>query len=148
MSQVHTLQNPETRERFKYFKTIATRWIDNDIYGHVNNAVYYNYVDTVANAYLIEQGVLDIHNGKTIGFAVESGCQYRKPLAFPQDVDVGIRIAHIGNSSARYEIGMFNPGEDVAAAASYFVHVFVNRKTQDVVRIPDNVRQVLENIRV
>lgn len=104
------------REDYAAFRTITTRWMDNDVYGHVNNVVYYSWFDTAVNAHLIEAGVLDIHGGEVIGLVVETACRYAKPLAFPQLIEAGIRTAHVGTSSVRYEVGLFAAGEVEAAA--------------------------------
>ncbi len=138
--------DPETRDKYCYFHIISTRWMDNDVYGHVNNVVYYSYVDTVANRYLIEQGVLDIEHGSVIGVAVESMCQFRSALAFPDKIEGGLRTTRIGNSSVRYEIGLFKEGENEASAVAYFVHVFVDRESRKPVPIPNELRAALEAI--
>ncbi|HKH11041.1 MAG TPA: acyl-CoA thioesterase, partial [Rubrobacter sp.] len=114
---------PEGRDRYPHFLTIATRWMDNDVYGHVNNVVYYSYFDTVVNEYLIHEGGLDIAGGATIGLAIETFCQFHQPLAFPEVIDAGLRVGKLGNSSVRYEIGLFRQGEADPAAAGHFVHV-------------------------
>ena len=132
------------RSAFKTFKDIATRWIDNDAYGHVNNVVYYQWFDTAVNAHLIENGALDIHNGQTIGLVVETHCNYFAPLAFPDNVDAGIRVARIGSSSVRYDIGLFAQGEDLCAAKGHFIHVYVDRQTRRPVSLPDNFLAVLK----
>ena len=111
--QQHASQ-PERRDRYPYFLPITTRWMDNDIYGHVNNVVYYSYFDTVINRYLIEKGGLDIHRGDVIGLAVETHCRFVRPIIYPQGVDAGLRVAHLGRSSTRYEIGLFAPGAALA----------------------------------
>ena len=98
---------PEPRSAYAVFRTIGTRWSDNDVYGHVNNVVYYSWFDTAVNAHLIEQGALDIHQGETIGLVIETQCNYFAPLAFPQTVEAGLRVAHMGSSSVRYEVGLF-----------------------------------------
>jgi len=118
------------RSAFPVFRTITTRWMDNDAYGHVNNVVYYSWFDTAVNAYLIENGVLDIHNGATIGLVVETQCNYFAPLAFPQTIEAGIRVAHQGTSSVRYEVGLFVQGEPMTAARGHFVHVYVDRHSR------------------
>ncbi len=138
----------ESRDRYPYFATIPTRWMDNDVYGHVNNVVYYSYVDTVANRYLIDNGVLDIHRGEVIGVAVESQCRYLQTIAFPDIIDAGLRVARIGNTSVRYEIGLFKAGDDDPAALAYFVHVFVDRERRKPVPIPPDLRVVLQRISV
>ncbi|HRL31274.1 MAG TPA: acyl-CoA thioesterase, partial [Ottowia sp.] len=114
---------PEPRAGYRAFRTITTRWMDNDQYGHVNNVVYYSWFDTAVNAHLIEQGVLDTASGTTIGLVVETQCQYFESLAFPQNVEAGIRVAHIGSSSVRYEVGLFAEGAPLTAAKGHFVHV-------------------------
>jgi acyl-CoA thioester hydrolase len=117
--------------------------MDNDVYGHVNNVVYYGYFDTVVNRYLIERGVLDIHQGPVIGLVVESGCRYFAPLAFPQTVVAGLRVARLGNSSVSYEIGLFAEDSDTAAAQGHFVHVYVDRQTRRPCPLPAPLRQAL-----
>lgn len=121
---------PSQRADYAHLSTITTRWMDNDIYGHVNNVTYYSYFDTAVNRYLIDAGVLDIHRGGVIGLVIETHCNYFAPLAFPNDVEAGIRVAHIGTSSVRYEIGLFEKGQTMAAACGHFVHVYVDRVTR------------------
>ena len=137
----------ETRARYPHFLTVPTRWMDNDIYGHVNNVVYYSYFDTVINAYLIDPGGLDIHGGTVVGVCVESTCRYRAAFAFPEPVEAGLRVGRLGRSSVRYEIGLFKAGEDEAAAEGHFVHVFVGRESMSPVPIPAGIRKALERIR-
>ncbi|MDP9899895.1 acyl-CoA thioesterase [Variovorax ginsengisoli] len=139
---------PSSRSAYRVFRPIPTRWADNDIYGHVNNVVYYSWFDTAVNALLIERGALDIHAGDTIGFVVETQCHYFAPIAFPQTVDAGIRVAHVGSSSVRYEIGLFAQGADVAAAQGHFVHVYVGRETKRPVKLPDTLQRVLGELRI
>ena len=134
------------RAAFPHFCEIATRWMDNDIYGHVNNVVYYSYFDTAVNQFLIERGVLDIHQGEVVGFVVDSGCSYFSPIAFPDLVHVGIRVAKLGNSSVRYEIALYRNGEVAPAAFGHFVHVYVERASNRSVPIPDKVREVLSEL--
>ncbi len=136
----------ETRARYPHFLTIPTRWMDNDIYGHVNNVVYYSYFDTVINAFLIDPGGLDIHGGPVIGVCAESACRYRAAFAFPESVEAGLRVQHLGRSSVRYEIGLFKAGAEAAAAEGHFVHVFVDRKRMSPVPIPEAIRAALERI--
>lgn len=138
----------ESRADYKHFLTIPTRWMDNDIYGHVNNVVYYSYVDTVVNEYLIRKGGLDIHTDSVIGVAVESQCKYHRPLLFPEKIEAGLRVGHLGNTSVRYEIGLFSEGSDTACASAYFVHVFVNRSSHEPVPIPDKLKHALTEILV
>lgn len=135
------------RSAFRHFDTVQTRWADNDIYGHVNNAVYYFYIDSVVNRYLIEEGGLDIAEGKVIGLAVDTGCRFHGSFAFPDRIEAGLAVAHLGNSSVRYELGLFRPGEDQVRVEAHFVHVFVDRATQRPVTIPEKIRTALERIR-
>lgn len=133
----------ETRDRYVRFLAIPTRWMDNDIYGHVNNVVYYAYFDTVINEYLIREGGLDIHRAPVIGVAVETMCRFRKSLSFPEVVDAGLRAGKVGNTSVRYEIGLFSKGDRKPAATGHFVHVFVERATMRPVPIPAPIRAAL-----
>lgn len=128
--------------------SITTRWMDNDIYGHVNNVQYYSYFDTAVNAYLIEQGGLDIHEGAVIGLVVETGCKFFAPLSFPKPVTAGIGVAHIGTSSVRYEIGLFEGEASEPAAQGFFVHVYVDRQTRRPTSIPEEMRAALQAIRL
>lgn len=139
---------PQPRSAYPVFRSISTRWMDNDVYGHVNNVVYYSWFDTAVNAHLIAAGALDIHAGQTIGLVVETQCNYFAPLAFPQQVDAGIRVARIGSSSVRYEVGLFAAGEPTTAAAGHFVHVYVDRTTRRPAALPAPLRAVLEGLRV
>jgi len=117
--------------------------MDNDVYGHVNNVVYYSYFDTVVNEYLIRAGVLDIEHGETIGLVVETQCSYFSPLVFPERVEAGLRVARIGASSVRYEVGLFKEGELQAAAQGHFVHVYVDRATRRPAALPEPLRTAL-----
>ena len=138
---------PEARTAFKVFRRIDTRWMDNDVYGHVNNVVYYSWFDTAVNAHLIEQGALDIHQGPTIGLVIETQCNYFEPLAFPQVIEAGIRVAKLGSSSVRYEIGLFAHGEALCAARGHFVHVYVDKETRRPVKaLPMKLKTVLETL--
>ena len=134
------------RSAWPHFLSIQTRWMDNDVYGHVNNVQYYSYFDTAVNAFLIARGVLDIHKGEVVGFVVDSGCAYFSPVAFPDVVHVGIRVAKLGNSSVRYEIGIYRNDEQAPAAVGHFVHVYVERSSNRSVPIPAAVRKVLTTI--
>jgi len=139
---------PEPRGAYKAFRSIATRWSDNDLYGHVNNVVYYSWFDTAVNGLLIEQGAIDIHAGPVIGLVVETQCNYFAPLAFPQAVVAGIRVAHIGSSSVRYEIGLFAADDDnVCAAKGHFMHVYVDHITRKPVALPAQLLSVLETLK-
>ena len=139
------------REDYVAFAPIQTRWKDNDVYGHVNNVVYYSYFDTLINKYLIERGGLDIHDGPIIGLAVETHCRFLRPLSFPEELDGGLRVAHLGSSSVRYEIGLFSSADAAAqappAALGWFVHVFVDRKTRRPQPIPDGLRRALSELK-
>jgi acyl-CoA thioester hydrolase len=135
------------RAAYPHFQAITTRWKDNDVYGHVNNVEYYSFFDTVINGFLIRDGGLDIHQGPVIGLCVESHCAFKQPLAFPDPVDAGLRVAHLGNSSVKYEIGLFRQAEFEPAAEGWFVHVFVDRATRRPQAIPPTVRVALEGIK-
>lgn len=137
---------PPERGHYRVFQPITTRWMDNDAYGHVNNVVYYSWFDSVVNAHLVECGVLDIEHGSTIGLVVETGCNYFASLAFPQAVEGGLKVAELGRSSVRYEVGIFARGAELAAAAGHFVHVYVDRGTRRPVALPDRLRSVLEKL--
>jgi acyl-CoA thioester hydrolase len=134
------------RSAFPHFCAIATRWMDNDVYGHVNNVHYYSYFDTAVNRFLIERGVLDIHGGQHVGFVVETGCSYFRPIAFPDTVHVGVRVAKLGNSSVRYEIGLYRNDDEMPAAAGHFVHVYVDRASNRPVPIPEATRALLATL--
>lgn len=138
---------PEPRSAYRTFRAISTRWMDNDAYGHVNNVVYYSWFDTVVNAHLIEQGALDIHHGETIGLVVETQCNYFSGIEFPQAVEAGLRVAHMGKSSVRYEVGLFVQGEPLTAARGHFVHVYVDRATRRPAMLPDKLKSVLEALK-
>ena len=131
---------------YKFVCPITTRWSDNDVYGHVNNVVYYAYFDTVINRYLIDEGGLDIAGGSTIGLCVESHCAYLRPVAFPEVVEAGLRGAHLGRSSVRYEIGIFSRGQEDPSAHGWFVHVFVDRTSRRPAALPDSIRAALERL--
>jgi acyl-CoA thioester hydrolase len=138
---------PAPRSAYKVFRAIGTRWMDNDAYGHVNNVVYYSWFDTVVNAHLIEQGALDIQHGQTIGLVIETQCNYFAALEFPQTVEAGLRVARIGKSSVRYEVGLFAPGEPLTAAKGHFVHVYVDRATRRPTALPGKLRSVLDALK-
>jgi len=138
----------EPRGAYRHFRTITTRWMDNDVYGHVNNVVYYAYFDTVVNQYLIEQGALDIQASPVIGLVVETQCRYFAPITFPDRVEAGLRVAHLGTSSVRYEVGLFRNDEPTAAAQGHFVHVYVDRATTRPGPLPEALRRALEPLRM
>jgi acyl-CoA thioester hydrolase len=137
---------PEPRSAYPAFRSIGTRWMDNDAYGHVNNVVYYSWFDTAVNAYLIEHGVLDIHHGQAIGLVIETQCNYFSPLAFPQTVDAGLRVARLGHSSVRYEVALFAQDQELCAARGHFVHVYVDRVSRRPVSLPEPLKQLLETL--
>lgn len=137
---------PRGRSDYAVFTSIQTRWMDNDVYGHANNVVYYSYFDTAVNHYLIEQGVLDFNAGATIGLVVETGCQYFAPVAFPDRLEAGIRVAHIGRSSVRYEIGIFKKEDTLTSAAGHFVHVYVDRESRRPVSLPEDFLNALQRL--
>ena len=143
-----TRAQAEHRSAYRAFRDIGTRWSDNDLYGHVNNVVYYSWFDTAVNGLLIERGALDIHRGRTIGLVVETHCDYFSPLAFPEPVTAGIRVAHAGASSVRYEVALFPGDETLACAAKgHFVHVYVDRATRRPAPLPAELLQVLESLK-
>jgi len=134
------------RSAFPHFTALPTRWMDNDLYGHVNNVVYYSYFDTAVNAFLIARGVLDIHHGDVVGFVVDSGCSYYQSLSFPDIVHAGIRVSKLGTSSVRYEIGLYRNDDALPAAFGHFVHVYVDRTGGKPVPIPASARTVLQTL--
>src|SRR4028119_1909852 len=137
---------PEVRDRYPHFLTIATRWMDNDVYGHVNNVVYYSYFDTVVNGWLVEQGLLDLKGSAVIGLVVETSCTYFQSIAFPDPIEAGMAVVQLGRSSVRYQLGIFHAGAEEVAAQGRFVHVYVDRATQMPVEIPVATRTALEGI--
>jgi acyl-CoA thioester hydrolase len=134
------------RSDYRHFQPILTRWQDNDVYGHVNNVAYYSYFDSAVNTYLIEHGGLDIHGGEVVGFVVSSSCDYFASVAFPERLEVGLRVAKLGTSSVQYELAVFREGEDEACAAGRFVHVFVERASNRPVEIPAGIREALQRL--
>jgi acyl-CoA thioester hydrolase len=134
---------PESRENYKHFQPVPTRWNDNDVYGHVNNIEYYSYFDTVISTYLIKEGGLDFLAGPVIGVCAESHCRFLRELTFPETVEAGLRVEHIGRSSVRYGIGLFR-SEGSLAAEGWFVHVFVDRATRRPTSLPAPLRAALE----
>jgi len=134
------------RSDFLHFESISTRWMDNDAYGHVNNVVYYSWFDTAVNRFLIVNGVLDIHKGGVIGLVVETQCNYFASIAFPDRVCVGVNVSKLGNSSVRYDVGIFRHNEETASAQGHFVHVYVDRETRKPTDIPVAMRKLLNTI--
>ena len=140
--------SPEPRSAYRYLRAIPTRWMDNDVYGHVNNVTYYSYFDTIVNGYLIERGALDMAASPVIGLVVETQCNYFKPIAFPELVTGALRVRHLGVSSVRYEIGIFRGEYDLACAQGHFVHVYVDRASGRPVNLPDALRAAVEALTV
>lgn len=137
---------PDRRADYRHFRSIPTRWADNDVYGHVNNVVYCGWFDTLVNAWLIEAGALDIAQGEVVGLVVQTHCDYFAPLAFPQTVEGGLRVARMGRSSVRYEIGLFAAGEESCAARGHFVHVYVERASRRPVALPAELQHALQGL--
>jgi acyl-CoA thioester hydrolase len=139
---------PLPREAFRHFELITTRWMDNDVYGHVNNVVHYSFFDTAVNRMLIERGVLDIHGGSVIGLVVHTQCHYFDSIAFPQRVHAGVRVAHLGRSSVRYDVALYAEDAAVSAARGEFTHVYVDRLSRRPVPVPEPLRAALEPLKV
>ncbi len=140
------MSEAETTDRYRYFLPITTRWMDNDVYGHINNVTYYSYFDTVANHYLIHEGGLDLHTSPVIGLVVESKCAYRAPLAYPDRLRAGLRVDKLGQRSVTYGIAIFKEGETQPAAHGHFVHVFVDRVSRKAVALPERLREALQRL--
>jgi acyl-CoA thioester hydrolase len=134
------------RSAYRHFTPISTRWHDNDVYGHVNNVVYYSWFDTAVNSWLIEVGLLDIENGNPIGLVVETGCRYAASVEFPQKVEVGLKVARLGSSSVTYHLGIFVDGAQEPAAEGHFTHVYVDRDGRRPTPLPEAWRAVLESV--
>ncbi len=137
---------PQPRSAYRRFEPVPTRWKDNDVYGHLNNVVHYSLFDTAVNRYLIEAGALDPLQGEVIGLVVETHCNFFASLAFPQRIDAGLRVARIGGSSVRYEIGLFAEGEVLSAASGHFVHVYVDRASRRPVALPAVLQLALKGL--
>ena len=135
-----------SRKDYAVTYAISTRWMDNDVYGHVNNVTYYSYFDTVANTYLIEQAGLDIHNGESIGYIVQSECHYHSAIAFPERIEGAFKVNRIGNSSVEYGVAIFKESQDIASAHGTMTHVFVNRDTEKPMKIEGDFRSALEKV--
>ena len=138
----------QTRADYRHFLAIATRWMDNDSYGHVNNVTYYSYFDTVVNEHLIREGGLDIRTADQVGLVVETSCRFFRSLTFPEVIDAGIRVAKLGRSSVTYEIALFRRDDATPAAAGRFVHVWVDRASNTPTDIPAQIRAILEPLAV
>lgn len=143
-----TRTGPSSRADYRTFRTIQTRWMDNDVYGHMNNVVHYSLFDTAVNGWLIEAGLLDLKAGKEVGLVVETGCRYHAEMMFPDVISAGIRVARIGSSSVRYEVGLFRNDEDRASAEGFFIHVYVDRETRRPKVLTEAMRAGLEMIAV
>lgn len=137
---------PTHRDDYKHFIRVPTRWADNDVYGHVNNVVYYSYFDTAVNRHLIEAGVLDIETSPVVGLVAETRCAFFSSLKFPDLVTVGLKVVHLGNSSVRYELGVFRNEEETASAVGQFVHVYVDRASGRPVPIPPAFRALMNTL--
>ena len=141
-------QNPTNRSDYNYFSKMSTRWNDNDIYGHLNNVIYYEFFDTAVNKWLINNDLIDIKNGNNIGLIVQSGCNYFSSFEYPEDIDAGIRVTKIGNSSVRYEVGLFQPNDDLASADGFFIHVYVDRVSKKPITLDYEFKKKLDTIYV
>lgn len=137
---------PPARSDFVHLRPIQTRWMDNDVYGHVNNVVYYSFFDTLVNAFTVEAGVLDPAASPAIALVVETGCRYHRAIGFPETVEGGLRVDRLGRTSVTYALAIFRAGEEAAAADGHFVHVYVDRDTRRPAEIPDAVRRVLSGL--
>ena len=147
MSHPENSPTPDhSREHYRYWQSVSTRWKDNDAYGHINNAVYYSYIDSVVNQFLIERQLMDIEKSDSIGLVVQSQCQFFKPLPYPGRVDCGLRVTHLGNGSVSYEVGMFAEAEAAVAAVGGFTHVFVDREARRPCALSVPVRSVLQSL--
>ncbi len=141
-----TEQTTVSRGDFRHFMAIPTRWMDNDVYGHVNNVIYYSYFDTAVNHHLIEAGGLDMHRDPAFGVVAETGCRFLAELKFPDVIDAGLRVTRLGRSSVTYEIGLFRQGFEAPAALGSFVHVWVDRESRRPVPVPEKIRRALERL--
>jgi acyl-CoA thioester hydrolase len=134
------------RSDYRHWTPISTRWHDNDVYSHINNTIYYSWLDTAVNSWLLEVGLLDIEKGDPIGLVVETGCTYAAPISFPQRVEIGLRAARIGSSSVTYHLGVFVAGASTSSAQGHFTHVYVSREQRRPVRLPDRWRSLLDTL--
>ncbi|HBK49444.1 MAG TPA: thioesterase [Pseudomonas sp.] len=134
------------REHYRHHTPITTRWHDNDVYGHVNNVVYYSFFDSAVNRLLVREGGLDIDQGRVIALVVSSACDYQAPVAFPHDIEVGLVVSRLGNTSVHYQLAVFLAGQPLACATGRFVHVFVDREGRRPVPVPDCLRRVLSEL--
>ena len=141
-------QNPTNRSDYNHFSKMSTRWNDNDIYGHLNNVIYYELFDTAVNKWLIKNNLIDIKNGNNIGLIVQSGCNYFSSFKYPEDIEAGIRVTKIGNSSVRYEVGLFKSNDDLASADGFFIHVYVDRVSNKPINLDYEFKKKLDTIYV
>ena len=139
-------KKPSHRSEYNYFCQLSTRWNDNDIYGHMNNIIYYALFDTAVNKWLIKNNLIDIKNGENIGLIVQSGCNFFSSFEYPEDVTAGIRVTKIGNSSVKYEVGLFKEKENLSSADGFFVHVYVERMTNKPIQLDYNFKKTLDTI--
>lgn len=137
---------PGRRADYSEFRTHTTRWNDNDNYGHLNNVVHYLLFDTTVNEWLIRKDLLDIRRSPAIGLVAETGCRYHGEMFYPQIITSGLRVARLGNSSVRYEIGLFAGDSDVAAAEGFLIHVYVDANTHRPCSIPEDTRAALQGL--
>ena len=135
-----------SRTEYKHWTAISTRWFDNDVYHHVNNTVYYSWMDTAVNGWLLESGLLDLENGNPVGLVVETSCSYASPISFPDHIEVGLRTASIGNSSVTYHLGVFIVGAENASAQGHFIHVYVDRQSRRPVSLPERWRSKVKTL--
>ena len=135
-----------TRKDYVHFRTMTTRWRDNDVYGHLNNVVYYEYVDTCVNAWLIEARALEIPDGPVVGLVVETACVFHASISFPDRLSTGLAVSRVGTSSVQYEVGLFRDGEDMASAEARFIHVYVDEASRRPVPLPDRLRMAVEDL--
>lgn len=139
-------KKPSNRSEYNFFSKISTRWNDNDIYGHMNNIIYYALFDTAVNKWLIKNKLIDIKNGQNIGLIVQSGCNYFSSFEYPENINAGIRVTKIGKSSVRYEVGLFKEKEELSSADGFFIHVYVDRKTNKPIALDYNFKNTLDTI--
>ena len=139
-------KNPSNRSEYTYFTSLGTRWNDNDIYGHMNNVIYYELFDTAVNKWLLTNNLLDIQNGKNIGLIVKSGCNFFSSFAYPEDIDAGIRVTKIGTSSVRYEVGLFRKNQQLSSADGFFIHVYVDRVTKKSLPLDYTFKKALDTL--
>ena len=139
-------ERDEVRANYPHFLQVPTRWMDNDVYGHVNNVTYYSYFDTAVNEFLVRFTGLDFRSGDPVGMVVETGCRFHSEIAFPDILDIGVRVRRLGNSSVTYEIGIFKESADSPSATGHFVHVYVRPGEMQPISVPDRVREGLQRL--